>query len=217
MTFRQKLGKPRKTDSFPAAANAKIEIRRNVLAAIGAKRASVFDGFAGAGRMYDGAWREAASYVGCDLIWYRDERLTFVADNRRVLRAIDLRPFNIFDLDAYGSPWEQAIIIAARRPLEPGDSVGLVLTEGSGLKLKFGGYPLALRMLAGVRPSAAGGASGHDELIDRAIRGLMARMKADTIEARWQAMGRKGSAMRYLGLVLARKKKAPAASAGAKG
>ena len=79
------------------------------------------------------------------------------------------------------------------------------------------GFEVLYQMLAGVRPSAVGGASGHDELIDRAIRGLMARMKADTIEARWQAMGRKGSAMRYLGLVLARKKKAPAASAGAKG
>jgi hypothetical protein len=28
----------------------------------------------------------------------------FCANNRRVIRAIDLAPFSIFDLDSYGSP-----------------------------------------------------------------------------------------------------------------
>jgi hypothetical protein len=65
--------------------------------------------------MWTHVWREAAGYVGCDLKWFADERCCYVADNRRVLRCADLSSFTCFDLDAYGSPWEQALIVAARR------------------------------------------------------------------------------------------------------
>ena len=83
--------------------------------------------------MWREVWHEAAAYVGCDLKWYRDERLAYVADNRRVLRAIDLKPFNVFDFDAWGAPWEQVLILIARRPLRrrrahrPGADRGLGL------------------------------------------------------------------------------------------
>ena len=89
--------------------------------------------------MWREVWHAAAGYVGCDLKWYRDERLAYVADNRRVLRAIDLAPFNVFDFDAWGAPWEQVLILIARRPLLPGERIGLVLTEGSAFNLKLNG------------------------------------------------------------------------------
>jgi hypothetical protein len=44
----------------------------------------------------------------------------FCADNTRVLRAIDLSRFSIFDFDAYGSPWVQAVILADRRRVARG-------------------------------------------------------------------------------------------------
>jgi len=72
------------------------------MVAIG-KPAKVFDAFAGEGQMYSSVWNGADRYVGCDLKYRPDGRLMFAADNRRVLRAIDLAEFNIFDLDAYGS------------------------------------------------------------------------------------------------------------------
>lgn len=201
--FGAELGRKGKTNNHPAARVAKIEVRRRVLNEMG-PGAVVFDAFAGDGAMWRAVWHEAAGYVGCDLLWYRDERTAFVSDNIRVLRAIpesELRGFTLFDLDAYGSPWEQAAIIAARRPLWPGERMGLVLTEGSGLKLKMGGYPAALCALAGIRPGAAGGAKAHDELIDRALVGLCRRMGA-RVSRRWQAQGRSGAAVRYIGLVL---------------
>ena len=101
-----------KSDNTAEAEWAKITIRRNVLAEVGAEHASVFDAFAGEGRMHAAVWCEAARYVGCDTRFFTDDRPAFVADNRRVLRAIDLAAFNVFDLDSYGSPWEQAYIIA---------------------------------------------------------------------------------------------------------
>ena len=88
----------------------------------------MFDAFAGEGVLFRQVWHRAVSYVGCDLKWYRDERLMFVADNHRVMRAIDLSAFNVFDIDSWGSPWDQVLILAARRPLAAGERLGLVLT-----------------------------------------------------------------------------------------
>ena len=101
--FGQTIRNLGKTNNNPAARAAKIEIRRQVLAAIGAGNAAVFDAFAGEGELYREVWAAAASYVGCDLEWYRDERLVYVADNRRVMRAIDLVAFNLFDFDSAGA------------------------------------------------------------------------------------------------------------------
>jgi hypothetical protein len=188
-----------KVDNHPIAEKAKAGIRQRVLDEMLQPR--VFDAFAGSGTMWRAVWREADSYVGCDTTWYRDERIVFVADNCRVLRAIDLSAFNLFDLDAYGSPWEQALIIAARRPVAPGERLGLVMTEGSALNLKLGGYPAALRLLCGLQGLPAGGARGRHELLERAIAGLCRRMCVSVIR-RWQAERKAGAGVIYIGLVL---------------
>ena len=196
--------RPRKLQSAGGAAfQAQVEVRRRVLEALGQAGVGsrVFDAYAGRGDMWRAVWREAEGYVGCDREWYRDGRVMFAADNRRVLRAIDLKPFTVFDLDAWGSPWLPALIIAARRPLERGERIGLAITEGSGLHLRHGGYPDALRLLAGVRGRPAGGARGHAELTSRALCGLMRRMGA-RVERQWEAEGRSGAQMRYLGVVV---------------
>lgn len=182
-----------KTDNNPQAFKAKVDIRRRVLAAAG-DQVGVFDGFAGSGEMYSAVWKEAAIYVGCDLKRQGDGRMMFAADNRRVLRAIDLAPFNVFDLDAYGSPWEQAIIIADRRRVAPGELVGLVLTEGAGLSYKANVVPLAIAALTGLRAGIVGLAKKQDAIIDRAIAGLAKRMSCEVVK-RWQAEGRTGASL----------------------
>jgi hypothetical protein len=108
-----------KVDNHPRAAGDKARLRELVLAAVGAP---VFDAFAGSGEMFRRVWYKAPAYVGCDLRWFPDDpRPAFVADNRRVLRCLDLARLGVFDLDAYGSPCEQAII-AARRSVKPDDA-----------------------------------------------------------------------------------------------
>ena len=192
----------KKSDNTRVARQAKITIRRNVLDAIGADNASVFDAFAGEGHMHRAVWHDAARYVGCDLRFFTDDRPAFVGDNRRVLRCLDLAAFNIFDLDSYGSPMEQAYIIAKRRQQRPGERLGLVLTEGEGLKLKFGDMSNALAVVTGLDPrSMSGLAKGQDWLIQRAIDRL-AEMLSATVVKRWQAVGVVGSRMYYIGLVL---------------
>ena len=190
-----------KTDNNPQARRAKIAIRQNVLDAIG-RKAGVFDAFAGSGEMFSAVWKNAGAYAGCDLKPQTDSRLMFCADNTRVLRAIDLSRFSIFDFDSYGSPWVQAVILADRRRVAPGERLGLVLTEGAGFAYKSNIVPGAIAVLTGIRTAGVVGLSKkQDSVIDRAIAGLARRMNCN-VEKRWQAEGRTGAAMRYIGLVL---------------
>jgi hypothetical protein len=179
--------KPKKTANSPKKLAAKIELRRRILAEISEQgEVAVFDAFAGAGTMYEAVWKDAARYCGCDQEFYRDGPLAYVADNRRLLRCINLGEYNLFDLDAYGSPWQQAAIIASRRRHKSGEKIGMVMTEGTGLKIKLGQIPKiklgqipkALASLARVQGPVEGAFRYQSELIDQAIRALADRMNA---------------------------------------
>jgi hypothetical protein len=191
--------KKSRIDNAAPMLRAKIGVRKAVLENLGAE-AHVFDAFAGSGELWADVWRDAKSYVGCDVRFFADERECFVADNRRILRAVDLGRFTIFDFDAYGSPWEQVIILCARRRLAPGERLGVILTEGSILKLKMGTLPHALRLIAGIRGNPAGLARG-DGVLDAAVAGMARRLNA-VIVRQWRAWGASGARMRYVGLVL---------------
>lgn len=192
----------KKTDNARHGWKAKCEIRDHVLDAIGAERAHVFDAFAGAGLLWAAVWRRAAVYVGCDERWFPDVRCCYVADNRRVLRCLDLAAFNCFDLDADDSPWEQALIIAARRPLAAAERIGLVLTDRSSLRTRFSALPYAMMQAAGLtRVAERGAGKMHDEIITRAVRGIVHRMRGRIVR-QWMAVAEDRTATRYIALVI---------------
>lgn len=209
MDISQDLLRYGKRDNSKPAEGAKVTIRENVLAAIGAENGRVFDAFAGEGRMYSAVWHKAAKYVGCDRDWFpNDDRVAYAGqlpnhplDNRRVLRAIDLTEFNIFDLDAHGSMWEQWWIIAARRPCAPGERLGIVITEGTGLKMNMGGVSRDLAYIAGIRTQLPGMGAARNNLIEKALQRTVEKMGCRVVK-RWEARGNKGSRVLYLGLVL---------------
>jgi hypothetical protein len=189
-----------KVDNGAKGKRAKIQIRSNVLDAIGGP-AHVFDAFAGSGTFYREIWHRAASYTGCDLRYFPDDRRAFVADNRRVLRAIDLTPFNVFDLDAYGSPWAQAVIIAARRKVAPGETIGFVFTE-AGLLYRNNAIPIAVTEMIGLRSSVVPDIYRRRHEVASAIFAELARRMDCVIVRRWQAENAKGSSVAYFGLVV---------------
>jgi hypothetical protein len=195
------------------ASRAKVQLRRLVLDAVGAEQARVFDAYAGSGRMHAAIWREAGGgYVGCDLkAYWPTDRLAFVADNLRVLRAIDLSPFNIFDLDSYGCPWAQVAVICARRRLQPGERLGMVLTDGNAIAMQLNSLSNALAAMTGMRRTVAGSHRRQEQVLDVAIRETARRLRADVVR-QWRSAGRKGSKMQYLGVVF-RGAAEPAASA----
>lgn len=77
----------------------------------------------------------------------------------------------------------------------------MVLTEGCGFSLKVNNLPIALRVLARLSTGMVGMNRQQDDIINRAIAGLAKRMRCAVV-SRWQAEGRTGAAMRYIGLVL---------------
>jgi hypothetical protein len=92
--------------------------------------------------------------------------------------------------------------MCSRRIVAPGERIGVVLTDGTSLKLKQGGLPNALARIAGMRTNKAAGLSRwQDVLLSRAIRGMAGRMGC-RIEARWEARGKSGAQVVYIGLVL---------------
>ena len=194
-------GAHEKLDNNPAAREAKLELRRRVLAEVTPAR--VFDAFCGRGEMYRGVWKEGATdYVGCDeRPWHRDDPPRFVADNTRLMRAIDLGRFNVFDFDAYGSPWDQALILAARRKWQPGEKGALVLTDGSAFSLGWTHIPPGMRELAGLATKIGPSTKSHvADLMDMARRGWAKRSHV-TILAMWQAAVKTGAEVVYTALV----------------
>jgi len=191
-----------KVDNAKGAKRAKVELRRNILDAIGPANARVFDAFAGSGLLYDAVWHEAARYVGCDTRWHQDGRTAYVADNQRVLRAIDLTAFNVFDFDAYGAPWDQLTLLGVHRPLQAGERVGIVLTEGTWLKTRTGLIPHALRRAAGLTfTTPILSAEGYDELIARALNGVITRMGGRVVR-HWRARGLTPARVQYIAVLL---------------
>ena len=181
----------------------KVKIRQSVLAAITPEKARVFDAFAGAGEMWKHVWKDAADYVGCDEKWHDDDRCCYVGDNHRVMRAIDLAPFSVFDFDAWGSPWDQLTILAARRKLEKGETMGLVLTDGTWLKTRAKDPVRGLRQALPRKLVVPIPYSVHDEMIARALRRYIGQM-GGTIERVWRAIGTTGAKVRYIGIVVRR-------------
>ena len=171
-----------KTDNHPKRAHAKVALRRRLLNEIGADRARVLDCFAGAGAMHRAVWHAAADYTGCDLRWFAGDRAAFAVDNLRLLRAIELDSFTIFDLDAYGSPWKQATIIAARRTLAAGERLGLALTDGSPMRARLGRIEDGLAAMAGVDPGLVGMSGRWRELTARALETMAMRMNARVVD-----------------------------------
>lgn len=188
-----------KVDNHDASLADKVDIRNRVLKAVGGR---VFDAYAGAGVMWGAVWSKApGGCEGCDLRYFPDERLAFVCDSVRLMRNLDLQPFSIFDFDSWGSPWDNVVVLSARRRVVKGERLGVVITEGSGLKLKFGALPNSLAALAGVTAKLSGAGRGAKELASRAIASMARRMNC-RIESTWRAERSGGSAMLYFGVVL---------------
>lgn len=175
---------------------SKIALRRKVFDWIKPEDASVFDAFAGEGEMHRHVWAEAEHYVACDLLWHRDERMAFAADNLRVLRAINLEPFNVFDLDAFGCPYAQAIIIAGRRRVRAGEVIALCLTDGTGLALKMGKIAAPMRELTGMADRFESAKRSLHDLTTSALRELGRRMDAALVD-RYEAISPTGARVVY--------------------
>lgn len=65
---------------------------------------------------------------------------SFVGDNRKLLPALDLSVYNVIDLDAYGSPWDQVAAIMENPTRRPRATVFYTMIHSL-----FAGVPSLLR------------------------------------------------------------------------
>ena len=186
-------------DNAKRSAPDKIALRKAVLQAIGLENASVLDAFAGSGKMHAAVWREAKACVGCDTKFFWDQRTTYVCDNALLMGVIDLWRFNVFDFDAYGSPWDLALTLSRRRKVAPGERIGVVLTDGSSLKLRFGKSPNGLGKLSGLTRARSATKQDNMDVSTAALNGL-ARAMGCRIERRWRANGKNSQS--YFAIIL---------------
>lgn len=120
-----------KKDNNHLGKQAKIKIRRQALDAIGPDNARVLDIFCGEqGEMYNEIWHDAIYYDGIDIRWTQtDKRRRYVGDNKVFIEYLDLQRYNVFDVDAYGSPWEIMAVISKRRKWSAGEKGAVTFTD----------------------------------------------------------------------------------------
>jgi hypothetical protein len=115
---------------------AKVIVRQHVLkyiSELGVKNPKILDAFAAHGHLWQEAWGGTENYLGLELKPIVDGRRNLIlGDNTRLLRNknLDLESFDIFDLDAFGCPFYQFLIIA-KRLAKSKKTFGFVLTDGT--------------------------------------------------------------------------------------
>lgn len=181
----------------------KVDLRRAILAELGVPEPRILDAFCAAGSMWKDAYGATPNYVGVDEKVFLDERTTVVADNQRFLRQIDLDQFDVFDLDAYGSPIECYAIICARLKWTRVRKVAFVMTDGTGLRAAMQRTPQGMLDWIGV-PRPLGKTHLHfrdDWLVMALLKGADiagATVGPVTVYSKYRAR----TEMRYLGFVM---------------
>ena len=184
-----------------AKTNAKTEIRLSVLSEI--ENPKVLEVFCGAGEMYKNVWHNSEKYTGIDKVKYFDERHTICGDAEKAVRLIDVNDYNIFDIDAYGSPYEILDYIVSKIDQE-NKKIGFVITDGVNMDLKLGRVCKGLRRFIGYDFHIAKRANVlHDDFIKIVIDKIAEKLKGK-IENLLIAQGVTGSSMRYYSFVINR-------------
>lgn len=177
----------------------KIIIRKKLLEQL--QNPSVLECFAGHGHI----WRECYTglpYLGLDLKPIKDQRNILQIDNRKFLRSADLSPFNLFDIDAYGSPWHQFLIIMNRRKIIPGEKIAIAITDGLTFKMSMSDCPIGLKKYIGIPPAMKIPClSKHQEFINRLLVQNACKEKNLQIQTALIATNKRKN-MKYIGLLL---------------
>lgn len=175
------------TNLHDSALSAKVSIRRWLVDQLGG-RPRILDCFCAAGMLWQRAYDKTPNYLGLDLKQFNDERRTIVCDSRRFLRHADVKieGFNLFDLDAFGTPLEHLAIICHRLRLPAGQRVGFLMTDGTGFNANMNGTSRGLLRYVGVSAHKQSMVQGdyRDDIIAMATGKAMETAKLKVISAK---------------------------------
>jgi len=177
-----KKKKGEKVDNSCAA--LKAQLRRAYLP----PDARVLDLFAGHGEMYRRAYAgNVSNYYGVDKQIAHDAALCAMGDNIKYVCQNDITKYNVFDLDAYGIPWDLFFLIIKR--LKMGEYT-FFLTDGLPVQLdKSRGYLLSKIIRATERFARRFTVRGSDRAIDLATLAGSAQEAANLPEGMSPGLG----------------------------
>lgn len=183
-----------------SATGAKVELRRWLVEQLGG-RPRVLDCFCASGSMWRRVYGPAGcDYLGLDLRQFDDARRTIVCDSLRYLRHADARldEFDLFDLDAFGSPMQHLVAICRRIRPSPGRRVGFAITDGTGFNAKMNGSASGLLAYVGIGRHAGTRVQTQerDSILRACVRKALAEAGLVPVLGRWEER-RGGSEMRY--------------------
>ena len=182
-----------KTDN--ANIEKKADIRKSLVNDIATSR--VLEVYCGSGVMHDMLWHEAMDYVGIDKLKFFDSRKTICGDAEKALSLIDVNDFNVFDIDAYGSPYEVLDAITRKYTLSGG--VSFIITDGIQIDLRMGKICAGLRRFIDFKGKRLRNAHMmHDDYIQKIVDLCANRLQGRVVSSRF-LKGSKGSGMRYYG------------------
>jgi hypothetical protein len=186
-----------KTDN--AKIKAKVSIREDILSRFDNPR--VIEFFCGSGHMYQKVWIRSEKYLGIDIKKYFDDRDTVCADCTKAAMTIDLKDFNIFDIDAYGDPYGVLSVII-QRINDRKKKTAFIITDGTSMDLRMGRVCKNIREMAGINCHILKRAHlMHGDIINKIISHC-----CDVLDMRLtyivRASGKTGAKMRYYAFIL---------------
>ena len=192
--------KGKKTDNGPKLAKKTLrEIALN-----GIQSPSVLEFFCGSGESFRAVWHRAKNYTGVDLKAFDDERNTICGNVVDIAKTIDVDKYNIFDLDAYGSPYTVLDILSKR--IKNYDKIAFVVTDGICIDLRMGNVCSGVQSLTGLKNRRLGRANVlHYEII-RKIIGTVAQRLNGVVSGFKIATGVTGAKVKYYVFFIERKK-----------
>lgn len=178
--------------------NAKIDAKIKLRQVIDCKESSVLECFCGKGEMFKAVWKDAHYYEGIDIEAQNDNRIVHQGDCALILKKINIEKFDVFDIDAYGSPYEcLQIIVQKIKKIKKSKMYHFFITDGIEIDLRMGKIENFFGLLAGLKFKKLNNAHLlHDYFINKIIKNLCVDMGAELINSKI-AKGKTGSGMRY--------------------
>lgn len=185
-----------KTNNGPS--EIKAQLREYCLERISDPR--VLEVFCGSGVMYDRVWNNADHYLGIDKKKFFDKRNKMCGDAEKLVSKLDPSLFNIFDIDAYGSPYTILKMIVDR--VVPSGDMAFILTDGVNMDLKMGRICKPIREMTGIEGHIAKRAHVIHENLIKMIIAYCSKKTGMTVECVKIARGKTGAAMKYYAFIL---------------
>lgn len=184
-----------------ARIDAKIVLRESILAELN-HTSSVLEVFCGSGEMYSSVWSRAKKYKGIDKKKSFDERDAICGDAYKALKLINIKEYDIFDIDSYGSPY--TILSEIIDNIGYQAKIGFVITDGTQMDLRMGRVCDGIRRLSGIESSVLKKAHLiHDKLILMIVNNICRKM-GGVLQSFKIAKGVTGSGMRYYSFIVNR-------------